>query len=260
MKVKIKLNESAIQAAQRHFEESKKFKAKAEGIKKGILDLERKLKELEQKAAEPVETHAPKVRVREARKREWFESFHWFKTSGGKLVVAGRDAKQNEVLYAKYLEPNDLFFHADIAGGAVTLLKEGKTASEQEKKETAQWAACFSKAWKLGYTSLDVYCVGKEHVSKSAPSGEYLAHGSFMITGKREWFRGTPLAVVVVNQEGRGIVLPANHAQKPERAVLAIPGKTERRVAAEVIKERVSLESGEEVIQALPGAVAFQGK
>lgn len=257
MNVRVRLSDTAIQAAQRHFEEAKKLKAKAEGLRRGIADLERKLGELAQREQAPA-ARAPKVKIREARKREWFEAYHWFRTSGGQLVIAGRDAKQNESLVARHLEPGDLFFHADIAGGAATILKDGRNAGEQEKKEAAQFAACFSKAWKLGYASLDVYAVPAAQVSKSAPPGEYLPKGSFMIVGKREWFRGTPLSLTLAKgPEGRLVVLPAVHARKPAPSLEITPGAVERRAAGEAIKARLGLESAEEVLRALPGAVAL---
>lgn len=252
----MRLGETSVQAAQRHFRESKALKARAEGMKKGVADLESKLKKLEEKAARPAEENRPKVKVREARKREWFEAYRWFNTSGGRLVIAGRDAKQNEALFARHLEEGDLFFHADIAGGAATILKDGANASGQEKKETAQWAACFSKAWKLGYASLDVYCVAKGQVSKAAPSGEYLQKGSFMMLGRKEWFRGTPLALsLCIGEGGRLVLLPEAHAGKPQKSVRLAPGPKAGLEAWEVIKARLGLNSAGEVQPLLPGSV-----
>ena len=47
----------------------------------------------------------------------------------------------------------------------------------------------------MGLGAADVYCVTPSQVSKTAPSGEYMGKGAFMISGKREWFRGVELKI-----------------------------------------------------------------
>jgi predicted ribosome quality control (RQC) complex YloA/Tae2 family protein len=44
-----------------------------------------------------------KAEVTQVRKRFWFEKFVWFVSSDGVVVVAGRDAQQNEMLVRRYL-------------------------------------------------------------------------------------------------------------------------------------------------------------
>jgi predicted ribosome quality control (RQC) complex YloA/Tae2 family protein len=74
------------------------------------------------------------------RKVHWFEKFHWFLTSDNFLVVGGRDAQQNEVVCSpqisclvvfdnfllqivrRYLNANDLYFHADLHGASSVIL------------------------------------------------------------------------------------------------------------------------------------------
>ena len=67
---------------------------------------------------------AKKVAVPVAtRKPFWFERFHWFVTSENVLVVAGRDAQQNELLVKRHLSKGDLYVHADLRGAASTIVK-----------------------------------------------------------------------------------------------------------------------------------------
>lgn len=256
MKARLRVNETAVAAASRYFEQAKAARARAVGLAKGIADLEAKLRELEEKAARQAAAKAPAMKVRSWRKREWFEAYRWFTTIGGKLVIGGRDAKQNENLVAHHLDKNDLFFHADIAGGSVVILKDGEHASEQDKKEAAQWAACYSKAWKLGYTSLDVYAVGKEQVSKTPPSGEYLAKGSFAISGKRMWFRSTPLQLYGwLGPEGTLKLQPVLPAANQVRLRL-IPGELTGKGAEQAIKKALGLDSLEgSSLGRLPGPI-----
>jgi hypothetical protein len=124
--------------------------------------------------------------------REWYEKFYWFFTSEGTLAIGGRSAQQNELINSKYFEDGDIFFHANIFGASFVVLKNGASASEKIKAETAQFAACFSKAWDEGQSSVDVFSARRDQVSKSQASG-YLATGSFLIKGEREWYRNVKL-------------------------------------------------------------------
>ena len=60
------------------------------------------------------------------RKPLWFERFHWFVTSENVLVVAGRDAQQNELLVKRHLSRGDVYIHADLRGAASTIVKNPK--------------------------------------------------------------------------------------------------------------------------------------
>lgn len=57
------------------------------------------------------------------RKVFWFEKFDWFISSENYLVIAGKNAQQNEVLVKRYLNKGDLFMHTDMPGAAVTVIK-----------------------------------------------------------------------------------------------------------------------------------------
>ncbi|MEM1675038.1 MAG: NFACT RNA binding domain-containing protein, partial [Desulfurococcaceae archaeon] len=77
-----------------------------------------------------------------------------------------------------------------IHGAPVTILKTNSSSfSEEDVYEAGLITTCYSRGWKLGLGYLDVYWVYGEQVSKKAPSGEYLSKGSFMIYGKRNYFR-----------------------------------------------------------------------
>ncbi|WP_440059835.1 ribosome rescue protein RqcH [Thermogladius sp. 4427co] len=143
-------------------------------------DLENRLKEVERELSEKLATSI--------RPREWYERFHWLITRNGFLAIGGKDADQNELIYRKYMADYDIFLHADIHGAPVVVLKTyRKTVSEEDIRDAAYLTACYSKAWKAGFSFVDVYWVRGEQVSKTPPSGEYLPKGSFMIYGKRNY-------------------------------------------------------------------------
>jgi predicted ribosome quality control (RQC) complex YloA/Tae2 family protein len=125
------------------------------------------------------------------RKPAWFEKFAWFVTSDGLVVCAGRDMQQNEILVRRYLRPQDAYVHADVHGAASCVVRSPMTSTEpaagippRSLVEAGAFAVCRSAAWKAG-TAASAWWVEASQVSKSAPSGEYLPTGSFMIRGKK---------------------------------------------------------------------------
>ncbi|MFC1488122.1 NFACT RNA binding domain-containing protein [Thermoproteota archaeon] len=131
-------------------------------------------------------------------KKEWFEKFRWVYSSDGFLVIGGRDATTNEILVKKQMEPHDIVFHAEIVGAPFVLVKtEGKTVPEQTINEAAQLAASYSRAWKELFSTINVYWIYPEQVSKSPPSGQSLPKGSFMIRGTKNFVRSVPMNIAI---------------------------------------------------------------
>lgn len=122
------------------------------------------------------------------RKRFWFEKFYWFVTSENFLVIAGRDATQNEAIYKKYLRAKDAYVHADIHGAATVVVKnhtEGEIPP-LSLAQAGQFSLCHSSAWNSKIVT-SAWWVRADQVSKTAPTGEYLTTGSFMIRGKKNF-------------------------------------------------------------------------
>lgn len=164
---------------------------------------EEKLKELEKSLEEIISKKQLIEKKTELgiRPRLWYERFHWMITSEGFLVIAGRDADQNEVIVKKYMKPHDIFLHADIHGAPATIIKtQNKLPSPKSIEEAAVLAACYSKAWKEGLGVVDVFWVHGRQVSKTPPSGEYLTKGAFMIYGKKNYVK-TKLVLAIGIEE-----------------------------------------------------------
>lgn len=245
MKVRLDIRKSALQNAERCFLVAKECARKEESIKAAIKQTQKELEEA-QKEAEAEIALQPKMK----RKKEWFEKYRWFYTSSGKLVVAGRDAKQNDLLVLRIMQDEDLFFHADIKGAPATILVGGKSASLQEKKEAAQFAASHSSGWKIGAAAVDVYAVEKGQLSKHA-SGGFIGPGGFAIEGKREWFLSVQLGLALGKEEGRVICLPFVHPKSRSLPVAVFPGNSEKGEAARKIAGIIGADF-DEVLLALP--------
>ena len=124
--------------------------------------------------------------IKNFRKKNWYENFRWTKTQLGELFVFGSDAQTNEILIKKHMGKDDLVFHTESPGSPFGILKDGKKINdEKQNKEVAQVLGCFSKDWKSGFGTCDVFYVLPEQVSKTANTGEYVPRGSFMIRGKK---------------------------------------------------------------------------
>lgn len=129
------------------------------------------------------------------RRVEWYERYHWIITSEGLLAIGGMDAGQNEKIVRRYLRDSDIFIHADVQGGSAVVLIVDREYTHRSVEEAARIAACYSRAWRAGYGSVDVFYAKGSQVSKSPPPGEYLGRGAFMIYGERGWIRGVPLVL-----------------------------------------------------------------
>ena len=241
MKIELDLNKNLAQNADDFFQKSKKAKKKLEGVEKAVIDSEKKLSSFNEKSAQ-VEKEK-KEKLLKKRKKQWFEKFHWCFSSENRLILAGRDAGSNEELVKNYMKPGDLYFHPEFQGSPHCIIKTEKNfATSEEKIEAAIFVASFSKAWEAKISSLDVYSVLPEQVSKKVPSGESMGKGAFMIYGKREWLKKTPLHLAIGIQkmnEDFVIISGAESAIKKHAlfCVRIIQGSTEKNNAARELKK-----------------------
>jgi predicted ribosome quality control (RQC) complex YloA/Tae2 family protein len=197
--------------AEVYFEKAKKAKRKIEGLKKAMPDLEKKkLIKIKEETKKEV-------------KKEWYDKFRWFVSSDDFLIVSGKDAQTNEKLIRKYMKSNDLVFHTDITGSPFVLIKnpKNKEIPEQTIKETAEFCGSYSKAWKVGLSSVDVYYIKPDQVKKEGG----LPTGSFMIYGKRNWVRRIPVKVVIGIKDNELYFGPEDTVKRrTSNLVTVIPG------------------------------------
>ncbi|MHA1594910.1 MAG: ribosome rescue protein RqcH [Candidatus Baldrarchaeia archaeon] len=227
--VSIDIRKSVPENASVYYEKAKKLSEKIEGLKKSMSEIKEKLNQLETKAE--LEVKIAEEKIIKARPKKWFEKFRWFESSDGFIVIAGRDAKQNEALVRKYLEKGDIFVHADIEGAPHVIVKTGgRKLPESTILEAAQFAVSYSKAWKIGFGSIDAYWVNAEQVSLSPPSGQYLKHGAVMVRGKRNYISNVPLklSLGLVKDQGFWMLIygpPSAITRKTNIWITLIPGK-----------------------------------
>ncbi|MCL5675236.1 MAG: NFACT RNA binding domain-containing protein [Candidatus Marsarchaeota archaeon] len=251
MEIEIDFTKNAQQNAQDYFSRSKKAKHKAEGAEKSINELK--------EALNGINAAPKKGRVLRYSKKEWYEKFNWFFTSNSLLAIGGRSAQQNELINSKYFLESDLFFHADVFGASVTILKDGAGAPREVKEEVAQFAACYSKAWEEG-SAANVYSLKRDQVSKSKEKGS-LGTGSFLLSGEREWYKNVPLELAAFMEEKvheatpeKAMILPLSSCKALgiSNYVRISPGNTKKSDAAKLIAKRLGYEDIDYIMQHLP--------
>ncbi|MBD3390300.1 DUF814 domain-containing protein [Candidatus Micrarchaeota archaeon] len=245
LKIKISLEKSAQENAAEYYQDSKKARKKKEGVVNAIKKTKKKIRETEERGVK--EGEEP---VRILREKKWYEKFGWSFTTSGKMILFGRNAKQNDALVSAHLEKGDLFFHADIRGGSATILKGGKIAEGGELEEAAAIAASFSKAWDKGFSQVDAYGVEAGQVSKHVQGGA-IAAGGFALEGERKWFRNTPLKLKVgIDEEGRAAV-GAPGAGWITTGVEVVPGKRGKGKTAKALGRLFQIDENE-FVRVLP--------
>ncbi|BDC36393.1 MAG: fibronectin-binding domain-containing protein [Candidatus Methanoliparum thermophilum] len=199
--------------AEEYYEKSKKFKKKMDGA---IKSRDIFLKELE-KAKKKEKQDANRILVIRRRDKRWYHRFRWFYSSDGFLIIGGKDADSNEEIVSKYMEKNDIFFHADIQGAPATVIKtNNKEVPLTTMEEAAIFATSYSNFWKIGAFSGDCYWVYPEQVSKTPESGEYVPKGSFIIRGKRNYFKEVKMDVSI----GLSLQVIGNADQKDQKGLI----------------------------------------
>ena len=245
--------------AENYYEKAKKAKRKTKGALIAIENTEKQLENIKSKKDSAMENIAiPKKRVKKNLK--WYEKLRWFVSSDGFLVVGGRDANSNESVVKKYLEPNDIYLHADIHGATSTAIKlNGSKPNDNLLKESSEFAASFSSAWSKGFTYQDVFWVHPDQVTKTPESGEFLPKGSFVIRGHRNYIRSAKvkLAIGIVDYEGKRIMAGPIDAVEAhcDNYVVIKPGFTKKEAIAKKIINQINeddLITLDDIIRVLP--------
>ncbi|TKY72455.1 Nuclear export mediator factor NEMF-like [Spatholobus suberectus] len=191
-KVEVDLALSAHANARRWYELKKKQESKQE---KTVTAHEKAFKAAERKTRLQLNQEKTVASISHMRKVHWFEKFNWFISSENYLVISGRDAQQNELIVKRYMSKGDLYVHADLHGASSTVVKNHKPVQPVPPLTLNQagcFTVCHSQAWDSKIVT-SAWWVYPHQVSKTAPTGEYLTVGSFMIRGKKNFLPPHPL-------------------------------------------------------------------
>ena len=214
--------------ANRLYSQSKELREKAAGAKGALEETQKAMVKREAKGAKAAQEARDRM---QPTKRFWFETYKWFITSNGRLVLGGRDAKSNDQVVKKHLGDRERYAHADSHGAPSIVLKEGADATVEEMREVCQFALCHSKAWNAGAAEGTAYWVLPDQVSKRPEAGEFAPRGAFIIRGKRNYEHHLPLEMVIAEvlvDNSRKITCAPRESVSSEKMVVIIPGKMPR--------------------------------
>uniref|UniRef100_A0AAQ5XNA3 Ribosome quality control complex subunit NEMF n=1 Tax=Amphiprion ocellaris TaxID=80972 RepID=A0AAQ5XNA3_AMPOC len=185
MLVDVDLGLSAYANAKKYYD----FKRTAEKKEQKTIEAaDKAMKSAEKKTQQTLKEVQTVTTIQKARKVYWFEKFLWFISSENYLVIAGRDQQQNEMIVKRYLRTGDIYVHADLHGATSCVIKNpsGDPIPPRTLTEAGTMAVCYSAAWDAKIIT-SAWWVHHHQVSKTAPTGEYLTTGSFMIRGKKNF-------------------------------------------------------------------------
>ncbi|CDQ78226.1 nuclear export mediator factor Nemf [Oncorhynchus mykiss] len=185
MLVDVDLSLSAYANAKKYYDH-KRTAAKKE--QKTVEAAQKAFKSAEKKTKQTLKEVQTVTTIQKARKVYWFEKFLWFISSENYLTIAGRDQQQNEIIVKRYLRAGDIYVHADLHGATSCVIKNpsGVPIPPRTLTEAGTMAVCYSAAWDAKVIT-SAWWVHYHQVTKSAPTGEYLTTGSFMIRGKKNY-------------------------------------------------------------------------
>jgi len=254
-KTKLILNwkRNVTENAQDYYDDVKKLKAKLEGATEAIKETQKKIEKHKQDSLQRKEE--TKTRTRRS-STAWHERYRWFVSSEGVLVVAGTDAKSNDQLVKKHLQPGDRYVHADIHGAPSVVVKSKEGMTEATLREAAVFSLAMSKAWNAGHGSGSAYWVTPEQVSKTPQSGEFLPKGAWVIRGKRNYFERVEIRLAIgmstSEKEPRVMCGPVSAIEKNCASYVVIEsGEMPKETAAKEFAKRFSADI-EDVQAALP--------
>lgn len=236
--LELDINKNVNENANSYFEQAKKIKKKIKTIEdmldKGVKVTSKNSDEKEEKT----------------KKKKWYEHFRWFYSEKNFLIIAGKNANQNEKIYKNIMKENDLFMHAEIVGAPFTVIKNGKTADENTLNAAAQFAGSYSRAWKFGSSSVDVYHVTQEQLTKKT-SGEYVKKGGIIILGERVWYKNISLCLCLGFYKGQLVCFPELCGHLLEKPIYIVPGKRDKENLAKEISKQLKVEM-DEIVSLLP--------
>ncbi|XP_011872509.1 PREDICTED: nuclear export mediator factor NEMF homolog [Vollenhovia emeryi] len=224
MMIDIDLAHTAFSNAKKYYSQKKSAAKKQQ---KTIESQGKALKSAEKKTKQTLKEVQTIHTINKLRKMYWFEKFYWFITSENYLVIGGRDQQQNELIVKRYLKAGDLYVHADLTGASSVVIKNpsGNPVPPKSLAEAGTMAVAYSIAWDSKVIA-SAWWVHHDQVSKSAPTGEYLTTGSFMIRGKKNYLTQSQLIM------GLGIMFRLEDSSierhKDERKVKAIDEESEK--------------------------------
>jgi predicted ribosome quality control (RQC) complex YloA/Tae2 family protein len=285
--ITLEVSKNVHQNAQRYFEDARTQKNKSTGAKIALENTELSKSKEEKRAAK--NAAAGRLKSSKRGKKFWFERYRWAMLGSGNLFIGGSDAKGNDMIVKKHLNPTDLYFHADLHGapscslklndslavntsvtekipeGIISLkiiqnsnleIEDARELPVESRQEAAQIAVCWSRAWGSGGSAATAFHTRPSQVSKTTESGESLGRGSFVVRGKRNWYKDIKLELAIGIGIINGVPLPIMGTTETISRIFPrwgkiIPSKEKKENTANLIAKATGL-SQDDILSCLP--------
>jgi hypothetical protein len=180
------------------------------------------------------------------KKREDYESYRWFFTSSGKLVIGGKSAEQNEEIMSS-VQDDDVIMHTSSPGSPFAIIKN---PSEQDIEEAAIFTACFSHEWKRAKNKAEVHIFRGEQVTKN----KGMKTGTFGVQGSIKR-KKVELKLVLEFQKGKLRAVPFVRGKK--KGILITPGNLDKNQATNKLMDIIKNKNNypitrDEIMSAIP--------
>lgn len=177
-----------------------------------------------------------------------YHTYRWFYTSTGKLVLGGKNARQNDELMSAFSTRDRFVMHTEEPGSPFCIIDADKNkVNNEDLKECAIFTGCFSKAWKEGKkeTIVDIFMTGQTNKTKD------MKEGTWGVKGKIKKVK-VPLKLVLTKQKGTYRAVPEGSAKKKLFTICPGPTKKETMVHKFNVELRDQKLTQEQLLAALP--------
>ena len=170
--------------------------------------------------------------------KEWWESFRWFYSSSGVLIVGGKNAESNDTLLRTHMGKGDIVFHTEDPGSPFFVIKG--YADKKTMKEAGIAAASYSQGWKKGLSNMKVMYAVAEQLSKD----KGMKSGTWQVKGRREVMNVKLELAIGITKDEKIIGGPVESIRKKaDKFVKILPGG---KIKDEIVKEITRKIDGDE--------------
>jgi hypothetical protein len=98
--------------------------------------------------------------------KKWYERYHWFLSSNGLLVFAGKNMRNNRTIMKRYCKPEDLILSSEMENAPLVVVKTQNISPIPAETiyEAAEFVIDYSDVWKKKIENFPVFYVKPEQV------------------------------------------------------------------------------------------------
>ncbi|KAL3233629.1 hypothetical protein RNJ44_03669 [Nakaseomyces bracarensis] len=162
-------------------------KTSAEKQKKVEKNIEKAMKNIEDKIGKQLKKKLKESHevLKKIRKPYFFEKYFWFFSSEGFLVLLGRSGAENDQIFSKYIEDDDIYMSNSFDTHVWIKNPEGREVPPNTLMQAGIFCMASSPAWQKKIASSPWWCFAKE-VTKFDVDNSVLPVGVFRVKNEKQ--------------------------------------------------------------------------